>query len=822
MHSAMRLRIGALAAMPALATFLYLAIPSFAQQEKRQAQETRIAPAAAKSLTGTAATQGAPATPQYAMVKQYCVGCHNNKVKTAGVSLEGLDTTRVGDSAATWEKVLRKLAANQMPPAGLPRPKDADRTQFVTWLETSLDQAAAAHPNPGRPTIHRLNRAEYANAIRDLLAVDTKPLVSLPGDDSGYGFDNIGDVLSLSPVLLERYMSAANKIVKVAVGDVHMKPQEDEFFATRDSRTTKQKAKFNRPLERISPDLPFDSAGGTLIHYRFPVDATYSLRIKTPTPAKPDGSTSDPTVSELKIPVKAGDHELGVTFLREEELPEVIVNPAAGRRIPGAAAGRLGPPRMAKMDVRLDGQRLKVFEVPEGQNGPGWSAVSIAGPYDVLSAGDTPSREKIFVCKPANASQEEGCARRIISNLGRHAYRRPFTEADLKPLMVFYNSGRKEGTFDDGIEMALRAMLVSPDFLFRVEHDPAGATPGTAFRVNDYELASRLSFFLWSSIPDDELLTLAAKNRLHDPTVLQAQVSRMLADPKSDALVSNFAGQWLYLRNLALSTPDPDEFPEFDDSLRAAFLEETQMFFASILRENRPVTELLSANYTYLNDRLAEHYGIKGIYGPQFRRVLLADADRGGLLGQGAILTVTSYPNRTSVVQRGKWVLENLLGTPPPPPPPDVPALEAHNKEGKQLTMRQQMEQHRANPTCAACHSRMDPIGFSLENYDGVGKWRTTDAGSKIDTTGKLPDGTTFQGPAGLKNLLLTAHKDEYLETFTEKLMTYALGRGLEYYDRPAMRSVIREAEAHGNTIQAYINAIVKSQEFQMRRSRES
>jgi hypothetical protein len=477
---------------------------------------------------------------------------------------------------------------------------------------------------------------------------------------------------------------------------------------------------------------------------------------------------------------------------------------------------------MAKMDVRLDGARVKLFDVPEGQNGPAYSSVSITGPYDVLAVGDTPSREKIFICKPANASQEEGCARKIISHLGYFAYRRPFTEADLKPLMGFYEVGRKQGSFDDGIAMSLRAMLVSPDFLFRVEHDPAGVAPGTAYRLNDYELASRLSFFLWSSIPDEQLLNLAAKNQLHDPEVLAKQVSRMLDDPKSKALAVNFAGQWLYLRNLALVTPDPDEFPEFDATLRDAFQKETQLFFESVLRENRPVTELLSANYTYLNDRLAEHYGIKGIYGSQFRRVLLADANRGGLLGQGSILTVTSYPNRTSVVQRGKWVLENLLGTPPPPPPPDVPALEAHNKAGHLLTMRQQMEQHRANPTCAACHSRMDPIGFALENYDGVGKWRETDAGAKIDPSGKLPDGTTFEGPSGLKTLLLSRYKDEFLSTFTEKLMTYALGRGLEYYDRPALRAVIRDAEAHGNTIPAYINAIVNSQQFQMRRSRES
>jgi cytochrome c553 len=805
-----------------LAAFLCFALGAEAQQKD---QQTRIAPAAAKTVTQAASVAAPPVTPQSQMIKQYCVGCHNNKLKTADISLESLDTTHVANDAAVWEKVLRKLAANQMPPAGLPRPKTEDRISFVNWLEKSLDDAAAAHPNPGHPTVHRLNRAEYANAIRDLLAVDIKPLVSLPGDDSGYGFDNIGDVLSLSPVLIERYLSAANKIVQVAVGDVHMKPVVDEFDAPRDSRTTKQKAKFNLPVERVSDDLPFDSAGGMVIDYRFPVDATYVLKIRTAVPPRPDGFPNDPIVSELKIPVKAGDRKLGITFLREAELPERIVNPLTAGRRAAAAAGpgrNAGPQPMAKMDVRLDGVRLKLFDVPESQNGPAFRNVSIEGPYDVLSAGDTPSREKIFICKPGNASQEEGCARKIISNLAYHAYRRPVTETDLRPLMAFYDSARRQGSFDSGIEMALRAILVSPDFLFRVEHDPAGAAPGTVFRVNDFELASRLSFFLWSSAPDDELLNLASKNRLHDPAVLQEQVKRMLADEKSDALVQNFAGQWLLLRNLALSTPDPDEFPEFDDTLRAAFLKETQLFFASVLRDNRPVTELLSANYTYLNDRLAEHYGLKGIYGPQFRRVLLADANRGGLLGQGAILTVTSYPNRTSVVQRGKWVLENLLGTPPPPPPPDVPALEAHNKEGKLLTMRQQMEQHRANPICASCHSRMDPIGFALENYDAVGKWRSTDAGSQIDATGKLPDGTTFEGPAGLKNLLLSGHKDEFLSTFTEKLMTYALGRGLEYYDQPAVRAVIKDAEAHGNTIQAYINAIVNSRQFQMRRTRES
>jgi hypothetical protein len=511
--------------------------------------------------------------------------------------------------------------------------------------------------------------------------------------------------------------------------------------------------------------------------------------------------------------------------MRSSAVPETLPVFGAGRGGAAAAAGGRGPAPVlptAHMDLRLDGARLKLFDVPETANGPTFSELSIGGPYNVTAQGDSPSRKIIFgACKPGGPKEEDLCARKILTTLGKKAYRRPFTEADLKPLMTFYQTGRKEKNFEYGIETALRAMLVSPDFLFRVEKDQPNAPAGSTHRVNDYELASRLSFFLWSSIPDDELMALADQGKLKDQKVIEQQVARMLDDPKSKAFVSNFAGQWLFLRNLDQVKPDPDEFPKYDASLKNAFQKETELFFNEILREDRPVSEFLDAKYTFLNQKLAEFYGIKGVYGSQFRRVELADARRGGLLGQGSILTVTSYPNRTSVVQRGKWILENLLGTPPPAPPPNVPPLDPHGKSGK-LSMRQAMEQHRANPVCASCHSKMDPLGFALENYDGVGAWRDEDNGTPIDSSGVLPDGSKFNGAAGLREALLKNHKEEFISTFTEKLMTFALGRGLEPYDRPVMRSIMREAEKHNTTIPALINAIVQSPQFQMRRNRES
>lgn len=773
---------------------------------------------ASAPLAATAADSASAALANNALVKQYCVTCHNNRLKTAGISLEGLDLKRAEDDAETWEKVLRKLEANEMPPAGLPRPSAEVRKQFVGWLENELDHAAALNPNPGRPTIHRLNRNEYSNAVRDLLALDIHAGDKLPLDDSGYGFDNIGDVLSLSPILLERYMSTARYVARVAVGDTEIKPVIDTFAPPREPRVKGRKA--TAVNERISDDLPFDSAGGLAFQYVFPVDADYVFKIRIPGSSAGFGEAAAPIadVLELRIPVKAGAHQLGLTVMRSNELAEVIPVLNPGR---GGARGPTGPVEKVNLDFRMDGARLKLYEIPENPTGSPFTDFLIEGPYNVLGPGDSPSRQRIFVCKPSSPKEEEPCARRIVSTLARRAFRRPVNQTDVGKLMAVYNAGRREGDFNYGIEMALRAVLVSPDFLFRTERDPAGTTPGAIYRINDFDLASRLSFFLWSSIPDDELLNQAEQGKLKDPAVLEQQVKRMLDDPKSEALISNFAGQWLYVRNLGAQKPDPDEFPEFNNALREAFANETELFFGSILRENRPVTELLDANYTFVNQRLAEFYGIPGIYGSQFRRVEVTDPNRRGILGQGSLLTVTSYPNRTSVVQRGKWVLENLLGTPPPPPPPNVPSLDPHGKNGN-LTMRQAMELHRANPMCATCHSRMDPIGFALENFNAIGEWRNKDNGAPIDASGVLPDGSKFTGPAGLSKLLLEKDRQQFLSTFTEKLMTYALGRGVESYDEPALRSVMREAAKQNMTIPALIDAIVKSPEFQMRKAKQS
>ena len=748
----------------------------------------------------------------WSVTNQYCVLCHNARLTSGGISLASLDKSDVAANSAVLEKVLHKLRSGEMPPAGMPRPDAPTTAAFTGWLTSELDRAAAGHPNPGRPVIHRLNRAEYSNAVRDLLALDIKPGAMLPADDTGYGFDNIGDVLSLSPMLIERYLSAARKVSRLAVGDTNTKPEIAEFRPPK----SLQKGGLKRS-ERSGDDLPFDSAGGLSVSYRFPVDAEYAIKINLAPTAGFDGPQVGKTF-DLRLPVKAGTRTVAVTFPRQDAVPEVVP-----QRVPAPDRSHA----VAFVDLRLDGARLKTFDL-EGESGaPVLSVLTISGPYDIAGPGDTPSRRKIFVCKPATTEEEEPCARKILSTLAYRAFRRPVTDADLQPLMRFYERGRSGGTFENGVEAALRALLVSPGFLFRIENDPPGLPPATAYRVNDFELASRLSFFLWSSIPDDELLDLADRGRLQDPAVLSQQVNRMLADPRSRALVDNFAGQWLYLRNLAQVRPDPDEFPEFDTSLRLSFQRETELFFADVLRSNRPITDLLDARFTFINQRLAEYYGIPEIYGAQFRRVSLSDPNRGGILGQGSILTVTSYPNRTSVVQRGKWVLDNLLGSPPPPPPPDVPSFTAHGKDGRKLTTREAMEQHRANPTCAACHARMDPIGFALENYNGIGKWRVTDAGRVIDASGKLPDGTEFEGLAGLRTLLLTKRRDDFIATVSARLLTYALGRGLEPYDQPAVRSIVRDASgpdpnAPAPSLEALIKAIVRSVPFQMRRTPES
>jgi len=747
-----------------------------------------------------------PASAEYAgLVGTYCLTCHNDRLKTAGLSLQNVGMADIPEHAPVWEKVARKLRSGEMPPPSVQaRPDGPTAKAFATYLEASLDQAAIAHPEPGRAPVHRLNREEYSNAVRDLLGVDVRPGAWLPVDDSGYGFDNVAAVLSTSPALLDRYLSAAYKVSRLAVGDLTMKPVEEIYDAKRDPLKGSRN-------ERLNDELPFDSRGGIVVAFYFPVDADYVFKVRFLGVQADEETETDPY--QVRIAVKAGLHTVGVTSPRENLKPERDAPPGGAA---GAAVGRASDTEIpSPVDLRLNGTRLKRFDVMART--PEVSKLVIGGPYEPTGHGDTPSRRKIFGCRPARPAQEPACARTILKALAHRAFRRPVTNADLQPLYGFYEKARATGDFENGIQAAIEAMLVSPEFLFRIEQDPRGALPGTPHRITDVELASRLSFFLWSTMPDDELLDLAERGGLSEPSALERQVRRMLDDPRADALVSNFAGQWLQLRTIATLRPDPVILP-FDEALRQAFLTETTLFVSSIFREDRSLLDLLDGDYTFLNQRLAEHYGIPRVYGSQFRRVTLTDPNRRGLLGQGSVLTVTSYPNRTSVVQRGKWILENLLGTPPPPPPPDVPELKAA-PHGKPLSLREQMQEHRSNPTCAACHARMDPIGFALENYDAVGQWRTKDAGAPIDASGRLPDGTEFTGPDGLRQLLMTKYRDDFVRTATEKLLTYALGRGIEYYDGPTIRSIDRDAARDNYRMSSLILAVVKSAPFQMRRA---
>ena len=755
----------------------------------------------AMAVPGSGQNRSAAAA-NWSITETYCLGCHNSELATAGVVLEGLDLAKIGDNAELLERVLRKVKTGQMPPAGMPRPDAATAGAFTKWLTGALDAEAAAYPNPGHPAIHRLNRAEYSNAVRDVLGLDVNAGTWLPVDDSGYGFDNIGDVLSLSSTLLDNYLVAARKISRLALGDPTIKPVEETFEPRRETGG-------NRPvptrLDWIGEDFPFNSAGGVAVRYYFPLDAEYVLRANS-------GNASADKSNELRLAINAGLHTLGVTFPRESLLPESLGG--------GNGPGSRGPSVPLAVDLRLDGASIKRYTV-EGPAStlPRLTNLAISGPFNATGPGDTASRRRILICRPSTPAEENGCAQKIFAQLTHRAYRRPVTDADVRPLLAFYQQARSKGSFDYGIQKAVEAVLISPDFLFRVESDPPSSGPAPVHCVSGVELASRLSFFLWSSVPDDELLGLAEKGKLSNPEVVKQQVQRMLDDPRSEALTSNFAGQWLAIRNLAAVKPDPVIFPDFDESLRASMRQETELFFDSIVRENRSALELLSANYTFLNERLAKHYGIPGIYGSQFRRVVLQDENRGGLLGQASLLTVTSPPNRTSVVQRGKWVLENLLGAPPPPPPPNVPPLDATSKGSHTMSLRAALEQHRANPACAGCHAVMDPIGFALENYNGIGEWRTKDGGSPIDATGQLPDGTKFNGPSGLKEAMTTVRREEFASTAVSKLLTYALGRGLEYYDQPAVRAILHDCEPNSYRFRDLITAVVMSTPFQMRRS---
>jgi len=760
------------------------------------------------AIASASAQTNAAAQARGKFIQQYCIGCHSERLKTGGITLENVDAARVSGDAGVWERVLRQVSSGQMPPAGMPHPDDAARSAFADNLEATLDQAARANPNPGTTMPHRLNRVEYSNAVRDLLALDTRPGEALPVDDSGNGFDNQADVLTMSPSLIDRYLSLARSVSLAAVGDLKTKPNDVEYYGFDSSA--------DRPAKR-DPDplrVPFGANRGMFADHYFPLDAEYELRIEI------RGLTSQVLTTQIatvRIPVKAGFHHIVTTFPGNSVRDEIALAPVGRRAVPVRA------PKSLQLDIRIDDARLELAEVTLSDANIDVRKITVAGPYRATGRGDTPSRRQIFVCRPSSARQEPACAKRILTNLAHHAFRRPVVNADVQPLVRLYDKGRVEGAdFDEGIRRGIQAILISPDFLFRVEHDPKDAAPGSVYRLSDHELASRLSFFLWSSIPDDELLTLADQGKFHDPGVLKAQVRRMMADAKSDALIDNFAGQWLLLRNLANVRPDTDVFTHFDENLRQAFLRETQLFLTNIFREDRPALEMLDADYAFLNERLARHYGIPNVYGPQYRKVSLPPGSpRGGLLGQGSVLTVTSYPNRTSVVQRGKWVLENILGTPPPPPPPDVPALKPHAADGRKLTIREAMEEHRNNPVCSSCHSRMDPIGFALENFDGVGEWRDKDGGVPIDASGRLPHGEQFNGASGLTKLLLEKHKGEFIETVTEKLMIYALGRGMGPDDKPAIRAIAGKAAEHNYRMSAFVEAVVESVPFQMRRAGE-
>ena len=727
-------------------------------------------------------------------LQQYCVVCHNETLRTADFSLEGVTASELSSHTSALEKVLRRLASGEMPPTGMPRPSESARFELVSWLEARLDEHASDNPNPGSPAIHRLNRAEYSNAIRDLLGIDLDHSEDLPADDSGYGFDNIGDVLTVSPLHIEKYISAARRASRLAVGTLTPKPIVERYAP--------QAGTQNEAID----GLPHNERGGILFKHVFPFYADYTITIRVrgrrmphmPSPqldVRVDGeriklidsafsnleAQQGTRLYEIPLTIEAGEHEIAAGFLNEYLLPET------------SSEGDLKSAFNYSVDYVL-----------------------IGGPYATTRVGIKESQERIFICRPADVDQEEDCARKILSNLARRGYRGPVTTEDINPLIALFSEGRKDGgSFEHGIEMALSGLLVSPRFLYRSPALPEGGNVKEIYELSDIDLASRLSFFLWSSIPDEELLLIAEEGNLKKPEILSAQIDRMLTDPKARALVDNFGGQWLHLRNVQDWTPDPERYDYFDNSLRYAFQQETELFIANMIKEDRSILDLIDADYTFVNERLAEYYGIDGVEGGYFRRVPLIGTGRGGLLGQGSILMVTSYPTRTSPVLRGKWVLENLLGSPPPPPPPDVPALD-DSAEISAGSLREALEQHRANAACAVCHDRLDPLGFALESFDAVGRKRVTEHGLEVDDTGSLPDGTVVDGIDGLRNVLMM-RKDEFVETFAEKLLTYAIGRGLEPSDRSTLREIRRIVEASDYRFSALVGGIVGSVPFRMR-----
>ena len=770
----------------------------------------------ALAQTGSAKASPAPsgsAAAERALLDRYCVTCHNDKLKTANFSLQNRDLGTAADHPEIWEQVIRKLRAGMMPPPGMPRPPLAQYEQLRDWLETEIDRKAAAHPNPGSVVLHRLNRTEYANAIRDLLDLQVDVSTLLPPDDSARGFDNVAGSLTISPTLLEAYTTAATRIARMAVG-FWKSPTAAAYIAPPDSSQ-------NQQIE----GLPLGTRGGMAVRHTFPSDGEYHFSVQnlgigkfipgeklaflidneqvavrdyTGVGLTANNSAGGDGEIDVSLPVKAGTHLVGVTFLATNYRPSL------------------------DFIRQYERKSLEDNPIPQLEYHPAVGILRIQGPFNPTQPQDSRSLRKIFTCHPASEVQESACAKEILTTLMRRAYRRPVAAADWEWVQAFYLEGRREGTFRDGIELGLRRILASPPFLVRAEREPANIPAGQPYRITDLELASRLSFLIWSSIPDDELIEVASQNRLHLAPVLEQQVHRMLADPKADALVENFGDQLLYLRNLPATSPDGLYYPDWDDELRKGFRRETELLFQSIIKENRSVVDLLTADYTFLNERLAKHYGIPNIYGSQFRRVTLGPelAYRRGLLGQGSVLSLTWVQNfRTSPVKRGVWVLENILGTPPPEPPPNVPPLEDTKGDSKIMTLREQMTLHRKNEPCANCHKLMDPIGFALENFDADAKWRTKqggDGGVPLDTSAVLWDGTKVDGPIELRQALLR-YSPQFVRTITEKLMTFALGRGIEYEDMPVVRAIVREADRDNDRFLSILMRIVKSAPFQMR-----
>ncbi|MCY4029794.1 MAG: DUF1592 domain-containing protein [Acidobacteria bacterium] len=787
-----------------------LALPSIgsgtASAEAAQAAQAAEAPPAAEA-------------PSRAIFDRYCVTCHNERLLTGGLSLVDVDLGDIHGNAEVLEKVVHKLRSGQMPPEGRPRPDAEAIDAFAGALETELDRAAAEDPNPGRVASRRLNRVEYVNAVYDLLALEVDGETLLPSDMAGFGFDNNADVLSITPALMSRYIAAATKISRAAIGSPDNRPVMQVY-----------KVGYDRRDARAGEDVPFATHGGLAVRHNFPLDGdyTFAIRLKrNETIETIDGIGEDAHQIEVRV-----DHALIKRFDIGGEYPgpdpgQLIAVPeddVEGQRL---HEYRMTADHALEITVPLDaGTRLVSVAFTDSAPSPsvstdmpGIDTVFISGPFNGRVPESTPMRDRIFVCRPDDetAAAEEACAREIIGTLARRAYRRPVAATDVDPLMVVYREGRADRDFESGVERALEALLAMPNFLFRLERQPVDTSPGDIYELNDLELASRLSFFLWKSIPDDELIDVAAAGELTDPETLRAQVRRMLADPRATRFMDDFVGQWLQVRNIHSQDPDGALFAGFNDSLRNAMVQETELFFRSQVRADQPIPELLVADYTFLNEDLARHYGIGDIYGSRFRRVTWEDDRRHGLLGHASLLTVTSYANRTSVVLRGLWVLENLLGAPPPPPPPNVPPL-AENDRANPTSLRERMEQHRASPVCASCHRRMDPLGFAMENFDAIGRWRETDGGAEINSTITL-SGKTIDSPRALREALLVEGHNEFIRTVTEKLLTYALGRGVGHYDAPTIRRIVHDIEDDDYRWSALVQAVVESQQFRMRRA---